>query len=198
MIWYRKATYQGCRLAPISAGPLEDGEAAYLCFDFVTALRLLRPLADQGSAKAQYCLGRMYGGGLGMPQDIPEAAKWDRKAADQGFAAAQTELGRRYHGGQGVPQDLEEATKWWRKAADSGNPEARYYLGRQYEQGEGVPQDYAMAHMWFNLAAALVPKTSADEVWVAFARVNRDRIAAKMTPSQLEEAQKLAREWKPK
>jgi hypothetical protein len=27
---------------------------------------------------------------------------------------------------------------------------------------------------------------------------NRDRIAAKMTPAQIAEAQKLAREWKPK
>jgi hypothetical protein len=52
-----------------------------------------------------------------------------------------------------------------------------------------VPQDYVTAHMWFNLAAASGDKTGAE---------GRDMAAAKMTPAQIAEAQKLAREWKPK
>jgi len=51
-----------------------------------------------------------------------------------------------------------------------------------------VPQDYAQAHKWFNLAAA---SGDADAV------SNRDRVAAKMTPAQIAEAQRLASEWKP-
>jgi hypothetical protein len=51
-----------------------------------------------------------------------------------------------------------------------------------------VPQDYAIAHMWLNLAAAGGAKVAAEL---------RDAVAAKMTPSQIAEAQKLAREWKP-
>ena len=43
--------------------------------------------------------------------------------------------------------------------------------------------------MWFNLVAA---KGDAAAV------KNRDLIAKKMTPAQIAEAQKLAREWKPK
>ena len=43
--------------------------------------------------------------------------------------------------------------------------------------------------MWFNLSAA---QGDAD------ATKNRDIVAAKMTPAQIAEAQKLAREWKPK
>jgi len=35
--------------APVAAGPLEDGVAAYERSDYATALRLLRPLADQGN-----------------------------------------------------------------------------------------------------------------------------------------------------
>jgi TPR repeat protein len=57
-----------------------------------------------------------------------------------------------------------------------------------YEWGYGVPQDYAQAHMWFNLAGA-----SGD----ADAIKKRDTIARKMTPDQIAEAQRLAREWKP-
>jgi hypothetical protein len=51
------------------------------------------------------------------------------------------------------------------------------------------PQDYVIAHMWFNLAAAGGEKGS-----VHF----RDVLAARMMPTQIAEAQKLAREWKPK
>ena len=58
-----------------------------------------------------------------------------------------------------------------------------------YAFGLGVPQDYVAAHMWFDLAAA---KRNRD------AQRERDKIAAQMTPEQIAEAQKLAREWKPK
>jgi len=34
--------------APVAAGPFEDGLAAYGRGDYATALRLIRPLADQG------------------------------------------------------------------------------------------------------------------------------------------------------
>jgi len=181
------------------AGQLEDGKAAYNHWDFATALRLLRPLAESGNAEAEYYLGWMYLNERGVPQNFTEAAKWFRKAADQNYASAQTELGLRYEGGQGVPRDIREAIKWWRKAASQDYEEAQYYLGRQYEHGEGVPQDFVMAHMWYNLTASHgdEPNDSTTEGWESFARTARDRVAAKMTPSQLELAQRLAREWKP-
>ncbi len=58
-----------------------------------------------------------------------------------------------------------------------------------YYGGEGVPQDYAQAHMWFNLAGAQGLEQAAK---------NRDNVAKRMTPTQIAEAEKLAREWKPK
>ncbi len=51
--------------------------------------------------------------------------------------------------------------------------------------GHGVPQDYVQAHMWYSLAAE---RSSPGE----------DRVEAKMSPEQIAEAQRLAREWKPK
>jgi hypothetical protein len=40
--------------------------------------------------------------------------------------------------------------------------------------------------------------SASSSVLLDMAVVNRDRIAAKMSPEQFAEAQKLAREWKPK
>jgi TPR repeat protein len=98
--------------APVAAGPIEDGVAAHERGDYETALRLIRPLAEQGDAKAQYNLGIMYDNGVGVPQDYVEAVKWYRMAAEQGFAGAQYNLGVMYANGRGVPQDSAEALKW--------------------------------------------------------------------------------------
>ena len=73
--------------------------------------------------------------------------------------------------------------------ADKGNGLAQFSLGLIYERGLGMPQDYVRAHMWFSLAAAQGTKGAAE--W-------RERLAARMSPAQIMEAQRLAREWKPK
>src|SRR5262249_31743463 len=65
---------------------------------------------------------------------------------------------------------------------------AQYKLGVFYDNGLGVPQDHISAYMWLNLSAAQGRDGAA-----AF----RDLIARRMTPAQIAEAQKLAREWKP-
>ena len=77
----------------------------------------------------------------------------------------------------------------YRVGAEKGDASAQFSLGFMYELGQGVPQDYVQAYMWFSLAAAQGTKGAAE--W-------RERLAARMTPAQIAEAQKLASEWKPK
>ena len=119
-----------------------------------------------------------------------------RKAADQGDAAAQYNLGVMYDNGQGVPQDYAEAVRWYRKAADQGDASAQYNLGRLYADGQGVRKDYVQALKWFNLAVASFP--ASDTANREKSIRDRDRVAAKMTPAQIAEAKRLARESKPK
>ena len=138
---------------PVAAGPLEDAAAAFGRGDYVTALRLYGPLAEQGNDHAQSYLGLAYALGQGVRQDYAEAVKWWRRAANQGDADAQFNLGAMYANGQGVPQDYTESAKWYRKAADKGNASARITLGGMYYHGQGVPQSYAEAIKWFRKAA---------------------------------------------
>ena len=58
-----------------------------------------------------------------------------------------------------------------------------------YGAGRGAPQDYVEAHKWLNLSAAQGDKKAAEM---------RDFLTKKMTTAQIAEAQRLAREWKPK
>ena len=107
--------------ASVAAGPLEDADAAVKRRDYATALRLIRPLAKQGDATAQYNLGVFYDNGL------------------------------------------------------------------------GVPQDHVRALMWLNLSAAQGEKNAVEPDAVEA----RDKVVQEMTPEQIAEAKKLAREWKP-
>jgi TPR repeat protein len=63
---------------------LQAGQTAYNQGDYATALRELRPLAEQGHPTAQFTLGFMYFSGQGVPQDLDLAIRWLRKADEQG------------------------------------------------------------------------------------------------------------------
>ena len=110
-----------------------------------------------------------------------------RPLAEQGDTRAQTDLALMY--GRGVARDYAAAMSWYRMAAEQGDAAAQVGLGVMYASGHGVPRDYVSAHMWFGLAAA-----NGDQV----AKGNRDRIAARMTPEQIAEAERLAHEFTPK
>ncbi len=136
---------------PGYAGPYEDADAARDRGDYATAVKIMRPLAEQGFAPAQLVLGILY--------------------AERGG---------------GIPQDYAVAAKWFHLAAEQGQAEAQANLGYKYQAGKGVPKDYVLAYLWYNLAAARENPFAAD---------NRDELVKRMTPDQIAEAQRMAREW---
>ena len=77
---------------------------AYGRENYVTALKEIRPLAEQGNAFAQYFIGILYkqGSDNSFPQNYKEAVKWFQFAANQGFPVAQNELGQLYERGRVV------------------------------------------------------------------------------------------------
>ncbi len=157
--------------------------------DHATASREWRPLAEKGDAAAQFNLGLLYYKGQGVPQDYVLTRQWWEKSAAQGHVAAQVSLGILYASGYGVPKDNQQAVRWFRLAADQGDALAQVKLGIMYMQGDGVPQDYVQALKWSSLSGA-----NGDKDAIEF----RDVLAKLMTPAQITEAKKLAREWKPK
>ena len=92
-----------------------------------SALIKYRPGAEQGTASAQYQLGRAHEKGEGAPRDYKQAITWYRKAADQGYGPAQHSLGSMYMLGKGVAMDPVAAYVWLSLAANNtaarnGNP----------------------------------------------------------------------------
>jgi hypothetical protein len=201
---------------PAFAGQLEDGVKAAERGDYKTAVKFWKPLAEHGDALAQAKLGDIYCRiFVGDSPDYAEALKWSRKATEQGNALGQASLGYMYEAGRGVPKDDAEAVEWYRKAAEQGDADAQGRLANMYigealkwfrksaEQGNSFAQanlvafysldgsnieDLVEAYKWCSLAAHDV-QTSDSAICY--------RLAAKMSPAQLAEAQKWASEWKP-
>jgi TPR repeat protein len=74
------------------AGPWEDGMVAYNRGDYVPALKLFRPLAQAGNAKAQNVIGVMYRKGEGVARSSTRAFMWFSLAARKGDASAKASL----------------------------------------------------------------------------------------------------------
>jgi len=140
-----------------------------------------------------------------FPQDEPPPTTGDTSEvsddiaylmtkAEQGDASAQSKLGLMYLMGEAIPLDYKEAFRWYRASAVQENSSAQGSLGAMYRKGLGLPQDYIQAHMWYNLATANSELDQERKLWAK----NRDSIAKMMTAEQIAEAQRLAREWKPK
>jgi TPR repeat protein len=74
--------------------------------------------------------------------------------------------------------------------AEAGDAEAQFDLGGMYRNGNGVPQDHVQAHTWYNLAASRAAGEAGER-----AAQGCDIVAGRMDPTQIAEAQRLAREW---
>jgi TPR repeat protein len=121
--------------------------------------------------------------------DYATALREWQPLAEQRDAEAQDFLGTLYFKGWGVSQDYVKARQWWEKAAAQGSASAQNDLGLLYANGLGGPQDLVQAHMWYSLAAGNGYQIATEY---------RNDLAKQMTPAQITEAQKRAREWKPK
>jgi YVTN family beta-propeller protein len=190
--WFRKAAEQGDAPSQINLGHMYQ-QGRGVPQDPSEAVRWYRRAAEQGFAPGEFNLGEMYFQGQGVKRDYAEALRWLLRAAEQGRSGAQLRLGDMYDRGRGVPRDYVEAVRWFRKAAEQGDDQGQWCLGVMYHQGLGVPRDYVEAHMWLNLAASSVTGDQQKK----YAK-RRDELARVMDFSQLMEAQRRAREWKPK
>lgn len=177
-------------------------------------------LANEGDADAQFNLGIMYQDGHGMEHDFVEAAKWYKLAAAQGHIYAQSNLGGLYWDGAGVPRSRDlafeylelaaqkddvlsqfnlamflyqsgrakEAQGWYRRAAELGYPPAQANLATLHDVSDEIEKDLVQSLKWLILAK--------DYDWYAADSIEYCR--EEMTLSEIEEAERLAKEWREK
>ncbi|NNE84663.1 MAG: SEL1-like repeat protein [Alphaproteobacteria bacterium] len=111
-----------------------------------------------------------------------------RRSAESGDVDAQVKLATLYQQGFGGSPDYAEAARWFQAAADRGEPDAQNSLSFAFEKGLGVGQNFVEAYKWASLAAAQDgTKTLTD----------RDTLLAKLSATEIDEAERRIREWQP-
>jgi|GEM_PF-4774588 len=206
----------------------QAGLNAYKQGDYAMAMKLLRMAAEKDTTRAPHCqyyVGLMYENGDGTQKDYIEAAKWYSRAAAEGQIDAQLHLAYLFREGKGLPVSLAQAGFWFRKAAEMGNLRAQKELAGMCLEGIGVDRNAVEAAKWFHKVAEKGDVASQvklgdlcakglgvslnlveAQMWYILADKKGDREAAKkraenaklMNPNQLFEAEKLAKEFRPK
>lgn len=85
-------------------------------------------------------------------------------------------------------QDYSTALHELEPLAAQGDGRAQYLVGIIQRDGLGVQPDYVTAYAWLHVAAARGQPQAASA---------RDGMSWRLTPSEIDEAQRLAREWRP-
>ncbi len=153
------------------------------------AARWFERAANAGNAVAQNHLGALYQAGRGVPADMNQATHWYEAAAMQGDRHAMSNLAVLYAGGGGGTKNFAEAARWFQRSAELGYVDAQFDLAVLFERGDGVPQSLLDAYKWYSVAAA-----AGDPV----AKTRADAIATQVSSEELQAAQIVAANFKPR
>lgn len=153
--------------------------------EYVVAFAPCSIAAEQGRAEAQYFLGTMYSLGNGIPRNSEMAIFWLTKSADQDIPIAQFSLAKIYRTGDGTPKNFDVARALLTKAVPSMD-EASYILGEMHRNGEGTTASNVIAYAWYSVSATRGNNEAIRE---------REDLEARLTVSELREAQSLSQEY---
>lgn len=171
-------------------GEFEEGRAALELADYQSAITHFAHAAEAGHAGAQYNLATLYHEGEGVERDTSLAVYWYTKAAEQGDTASQYWLCIMHREGIGVPRDYSEAFYWCHRAAEKGHAAALFAVGQFYFDGlaNGFIRDHVRAYIWFTLASAQGDQDAQQML---------ETLEKDMTPQQVAEARRQAKQWTP-
>ena len=157
-----------------------------------SALRVWKPLADQGDPEAQNYVGEIYERGLGSEPNLPAAAAWYARAAEQDYAPAQINLGELYERGLGVPKDVDKARDWYRRASGLGMTDVEFVSsiatdGRVVELEERLAQTaLQLAQLGVRLAGAEAAASDAQRAAAQIPDLQRELARTGTEAAELE------------
>ncbi len=172
----------------LSAGPLQDAEAASERGDFKSAVEILTPLAESGDVDALGNLGNAYGFGRGVDKDFAKAYGYWSRAADKHLATAMFNIAVLHWTGQGdLAKDQAQAAVWYKKAAEHRHDQAMITLSSIYATGQGLEKNRQLAVAWASLAAT---NTKSEQLKAASLNQLR-QLANGMSKEEMAETQKI-------
>lgn len=212
---FTSAAYHLGRVYRDGLGELPDDERAEIWFrcsaatgDVQSQYALGRLLQEQGrlsegatwyerSCKfcnqyAQYCLGKMYLLGNGVPKDVGKAVQLLASSANQGNQYAQYVLGKLCLQGKEVEKNLEAAEYWLTLSAMQGNAPAQFFLDHRQHDPSALLYTVRLLHHMSNIFwnTLLPPNPAGGNVESKLmGRIREKKIAMGHKPDDHEEYQ---------
>jgi hypothetical protein len=147
------------------------------------AVQLLRPLAGQGYAPAQFALGWAYFDGDGVRKDYVQSFKHFMAAAEQAYPSAEGMVGNFYITVKPAynvcAYDPVVGARWHLHAAEHGNAGAQYNLALSYWIERGVDRNPLLAYVWASLSMHCSPIVN------RMASVLRDQAVQELSQDQI-------------
>ena len=160
-------------LALFAADDLEAAQKAINAGDYAVAYCLLKPMADNNHAIAQFQLGWMYHSGYGLAVNDSKAAELWENAAKGGVADAQLALVMLYReGGVGIEKDFPKAAEYLVKSVVSGDEEARLLMSHYMDDQQWQLKKYL----------SKILRTRPEQLGQVFV-VNRDKTNLRAAPT---------------
>lgn len=184
---YKQGVSKGSALAKNRLGMLHlEGQGVLQ--DFEEGGKMVCESADAGDANGQFNCGLLTVEGRGVPKDPKRGIGLLEKAVAQDHIGAKNILAQAYLTGNGVDKNDKKGLELFQQTASSGNPVGLFSLAQAYTLGVGVDKDLVKAHAYFNLAAARQHPEAVQA---------RQMIEQQLKPEQVQEAQRVARAWRP-
>jgi TPR repeat protein len=136
--------------AQLTAGPVEDAEAAWKLGDMKKAASLLEPAVKAGDAAALYLQGRWHELGAGAAKSDELAVTHYEKAAEKGSLPAKAAWGRMLATGKGGDDKRERGRFLVGEAAEAGSMDALMLLAQIALQSQ--PPDDGAALFYYRKA----------------------------------------------
>jgi len=158
-------------VTPAEADPAQPVEPIYPyeTADDLSALTLLRPLAEAGDAKAQFLLGHLsiYSGVL--KPDCNAGLTWLLRASQTQNAEAALDIGRLYEEGRCVSPSQTSSLAWFLQAAQYGSAAAASAIGELYLGPEEFGPDEQKAFFWFLKGVRLIDPNACFYIGLMYA-----------------------------
>ena len=153
--------------------------------NYQQAFQILKPLAEEGNARAQAYVGMMYLLGDGTSQSYAEALRLAKLSVKQGDPEGQLLLSFFYEVGEGVNKNPKEAFRLCALSAQQGNRDGQMCLANMYEEGRGVPQNLSEAIKFYKLAADKGDAVAKKKVSELTAKSAASRVDFKVTATAI-------------
>lgn len=175
-----------------------EGKKSYDNKNWRRAIVQLRPLAEQGDARAMVLLGNMYAEGHGVGKDTTEAFTLYHRAAVRNNADAMLATAALYQVGDGVPVNTRLAILWFERGAKLGHQASQFfYAGHMYQGSKGetfdIKPDHIAAYKWFRIAA----RGRGNPRLAKAADKMAEQLRAKLDHNDVEVADREVAEWVP-